>query len=273
VSGWLATLDLCFEHNEKDTRRRTVLSRRRHFGPLMVQRPFYEDNGTCQVYVLHPPGGVVGGDDLSLACTLEPGARVLLTTPAATKFYRSAGPTAWQRQSFRVAPGANLEWLPQESILYENCRVRSDLRVELAAGAQFTGWEISCLGYNDRGFGDGDYVQRWSVYRERHILWGERSGIAGRSPIVRAPWGLAGRPVVGTLVSTGADQAALERVQSSVGARAPDWFSVTRLREILVCRYLGYSAQTAKQLFVEAWALLRPATSGREAVLPRVWAT
>jgi urease accessory protein len=251
----------------------------------MVQRAFYEPDGTCQVYVLHPPGGIVGGDELSLDCELDRGARALLTTPAASKFYRSEQREARQEQCFRVSPHATLEWLPQETILYDGSRLDSEISVELARDAHFTGWEIVCLGRDERGLTTGTYSQRWRLLREQRVLWAERGAWHGGAEILAAPWGLAGRRVLGTLVSTGGNAEMVEAIRTALrGATglhaatttAPgtdDWFSVTHLREILVARYLGYSAEVAKRLFAEVWAVVRRGLSGRDAVCPRVWAT
>ncbi len=105
--GWRAELRLGFARSGE----RTVLAERRHVGPLQVQRPFYPEGGRfCHVYVLHPPGGVVGGDELRLDVDVAGHAHALVTTPAAGKFYRSRGPRALQLQILRVAPHASLEW-------------------------------------------------------------------------------------------------------------------------------------------------------------------
>src|SRR5262245_10241542 len=93
-AGWEASLDLKFAARGA----RTVLARRASVGPLVVQRPFYPEGGVAHVYLVHPPGGVVGGDQLRLSVLAEEGAHALLTTPAATKFYRSDGRVARQRQ-------------------------------------------------------------------------------------------------------------------------------------------------------------------------------
>jgi urease accessory protein len=239
----------------------------------MVQRPFYEQDGTCQVYVLHPPGGVVGGDELSLECELGEGARALLTTPAASKFYRSEQRRARQLQRFRVARGATLEWLPQESILYDGSRLDTEVCVELGAGSHFTGWEIVCLGRDEHGLTHGAYSQRWRLSREARVIWAERGSWTGGAEILTAPWGLAGRRVLGTLVSTGGSARVVDAIRDAVRPDAEHWLSVTHLRDVLVARYLGYSAEVAKHLFARVWALLRQDLSGREAVYPRVWAT
>jgi urease accessory protein len=268
---WSARLSLAFEQ----VGTRTVLARRRHEGPLVVQRAFHEPDGSCQIYVVHPPGGVVGGDTLALELTLQEQARTLVTTPAATKLYASPSATAVLTQQCRVADGAVLELLPQGTILYDGARAASTTRVLLGEAAQFVGWEVLSLGRDDRGFNAGQFVQRWQLERQGRLLWAERTALDGGSPLLSASWGLGGRRVLATMVGTGAERFALDELRASSERLSSndDWFSATKLGEVLVCRYLGYSAETAKRLFSAAWAALRPAVSGRNAVQPRIWAT
>ena len=136
--GWHAELDLAFARSGG----RTVLTRRDHRGPLLVQRAFYpEDNGTCHVYIVHPPGGVVGGDRLTITTDVGADAAALVTTPAAGKYYRTEGPDARQEQRLTVGPGAMLEWFPQETIIFDGAQVHTRTRVALADTASFVGWE------------------------------------------------------------------------------------------------------------------------------------
>ena len=285
---WIGRLELQLEQ----VGARTVIARRRHQGPLLVQRAFYEEDGGSQVYLIHPPGGVVGGDQLRLEAELGPAARALLTTPAATKIYRSRSETAELTQRCQLGDGAILELFPQETILYDGARARSSTHISLGDRSQFFGWDVLCLGRDAHGFSEGHFAQHWRLERQGRLLWSERSLLEGGSAVLRAPWGLAGRPVLGTLVCTGAERVSLEVLRSALGAPvtasggetetipevalpAPDgdWQSVTRLGEVLVCRYLGYSAEAAKRSFSAVWAILRPSVSGRKAVPPRVWAT
>jgi urease accessory protein len=143
----------------------------------------------------------------------------------------------------------------------------------LDAGAHFAGWEIACLGRDAAGFASGELVQRWRIEREGRVVWAERAAFEGGGELARAPWGLAGRPVTGTFVATGAAAEHVEALRERAPADARDWQSATRLGEVLVCRYLGYSADGAKRFFCEAWDLLRRHLTGRKAVAPRVWAT
>lgn len=266
---WVGELHLDFERAGE----KTVLARRRHRGPLLVQRAFYEPDGGCQVYVLHPPGGVVGGDQLRLNFRVRASARALVTTPAATKLYRSAGRASLLEQHFHVEAGAVLEWLPLETIIYAGAQARAMTRIELGAGSHFVGWDINCLGHDGNGFPRGHVVQSWRLERDGRPLWSERAVFEGGGAVLEASWGLAGRPVVGTLVGTGASARDVDLVRECLPASERDWFSVTRVGEVLVCRYLGYSAEAAKGFFHTVWATLRQGVSGREAHHPRVWAT
>ncbi len=112
--GWQATLDLRFQQAGG----KTVLASAQHVGPLTVQRPFYPEEETCHLYLLHPPGGIVGGDELTISAHLAPGCHTLITMPGASKFYRSSGAQALVRQQLTLAPQATLEWLPQDAIFF-----------------------------------------------------------------------------------------------------------------------------------------------------------
>lgn len=270
-SGWQAELQLGFTRRGERTR----LGRRRHCGPLQVQRPFYpEADGNCHVYILHPPGGVVGGDRLATEVELDPASTALLTTPAATKFYRSAGPTAMQRQNLRAARDATLEWLPQETILYAGARLDSETRIDLADEARFIGWEIVCLGRPaaGEGFHSGACDLRLSLWREGVPLLLERQRLAAGDDSLTAYWGLRGQPVWGTLLASPVPAGSERRLTELTAATDPG-FSVTTLAGVLVCRYLGPSANHARRLFTRVWERLRPALLGKPACPPRVWST
>jgi urease accessory protein len=228
------------------------------------------------VYILHPPGGVVGGDSLSINAEVESGAHALLTTPAAGKLYRSAGASAQLSQELNVADGAWLEWLPQETIAFDGARAASATRVALTGTAGFIGWEILCLGRPAAGetYTHGEFVQRFEIWRDGAPLWWERNALAGGAPALHAPWGLAGKSVVATLVAVGRAPSALPALRELLNAEHDNGeFAVSQLREVLVCRYLGNSAEQARAGFTDAWRLLRPALWGIEASPPRIWAT
>ncbi len=241
----------------------------------MVQRPFYPEGETSHVYLLHPPGGVVGGDALEVLLTTEDGANVLVTTPAANKIYRSRGVLASQCHHLTVVRGATLEWLPQETIVFDGACVDMTTRVDLELGARFIGWDILCLGRPASGeaFRAGHCQQRFEIWQDDRPLMLERSRLEGGSAILEAAWGLAGKPVVATLVAAPAAREDLETVRRAVPEAADELFSATLLDEVLVCRYLGAQAEPARLAFTRAWAVLRPGLLGRPACPPRIWRT
>src|SRR5690606_16444663 len=118
-----------FEHNREVTR----LMRRRHVGPLAVQRAFYpEKDGSAHVYLLHPPSGVAGEDVLDISCFLGRGARTVLTTPGATKFYRSERGQSTQTTRIDVGEGGICEYLPQETIVFDGAKASIGTKVFLS---------------------------------------------------------------------------------------------------------------------------------------------
>jgi urease accessory protein len=272
-SGWRARLQLGFERRAG----RTVCHRRLHSGPLRVQRPFYpEGDEVCHVYVLHPPGGVVGGDQLEISVEVGESAAALLTTPAAGKFYRSAGRMARQSQHLHVAAGATLEWLPQENIAFDGACVTTTTQVALAGDARFIGWEILCLGRPGAGerYVHGMLRQGWEVWRDGDPLFIERALYEESGAALVAPWGLAGQAVCGSLVCVGNEAGLSDRVRAATAAlRIEGLFSVTQLAEVLVCRYLGPHSEEARRCFICAWEILRPAALQWPACAPRIWAT
>jgi len=256
---------------------RSTLARRSHSGPLRVQRDLYpEGPHTCHNIVLHPPGGIAGGDALALDVSLDPGSAALLTTPGAGKWYRSQGLPASQTLEFSLARGACLEWLPQETILFDGALARMRTRVSLDEGSQYLGWEILCFGRtaSDERYASGSLAQRTEVFRAGERLWTEQGHLQGDDALFASALGLAGRTVCGTLLAAGAEAgnallAALREVPVGAGALA----GITRLPGMLIARWLGDCSEDARRYFAALWALLRPELRGLAAVPPRIWAT
>jgi urease accessory protein len=236
-----------------------------------VQRPFYPEGGVCHVYLLHPPGGVVAGDKLAIRVNADTGAEALVTTPAAGKLYRSDGPEACQTVTLQVAAGAALEWLPQETIVFEGARVASDMRIELQAGARFVGWEILSLGRPAAGEGFAKGVARldWRITLDGQPLYLERQHLDAAA--FSGNWGLRGRAALGTLFAYPATPSQLEAVRGLIG-EAPGR-GVTLIDGLLICRALDLRADVLRQFFLRVWEIIRPETMGRAACPPRIWAT
>jgi urease accessory protein len=274
TNGWQARLRLDLRVDERE---RTVLAACRHQGPLQIQRPFYpEADGACHLYILHPPGGVVGGDSLEIEVNLAQNAQTLITTPSAGRFYRSAGSIARQVQALHLTEGAALEWLPQETILFAGARAQSRTRVELSQDSRFLGWEILCLGRPaaEERFTYGAFIQSFELWRDGLPLYLERGRFQGGDPLSTAPWGMAGQPVTATLLCTLEQAGLVEAIRTDWGeVGETELFGATQLDGVLVCRYRGPSVGRAKELFLGAWRRLRPALLGKPPRPPRIWQT
>ena len=277
AAGWAGSLALGFS---ADASGATILSRRAHRGPFVVQRPFFpEGREVCHVYLLHPPGGLVGGDKLRLELQVGAGARALVTTPAAGKAYRTRGPVARQRQALSVEAGAALEWLPQETIIYDGADVEIATDVELAAGARFIGAETICFGLPARGapFQRGSCRQSFAIRRAGAPLLIERARFDGGGAAQEAPWGLGGATVLSAIVSAPAPEAAVvERLQAEARA-LPDGeragATVLAGGDLLAVRHLGTHAERARAFVHRTWSVLRAALFDRAAIAPRIWST
>jgi urease accessory protein len=275
-SGWHAALDLGFA----SVRGATWLSHRAHRGPLVVQRPFLpEGPAVCHVYLLHPPGGMVGGDELAVDVQVAAGAHALLTTPAAGKVYRTSGARVRATQRLRVADGGTLEWLPQETILYDGARATLETRVELAGAARFIGVDAVCFGLPARRapYARGDCRQTFEIVRDGRPVLVERGHYDAGGAVGRARWGLGGASLLAFAVAAPAPHAdAIEAVRARAAeAGSGDIAAVTVLGDgdALVTRYLGHDAERARAFLHDTWRVVRPALLGRAATPPRVWAT
>jgi urease accessory protein len=231
----------------------------------VVQKPLYpEGEEVCHAIVVHPPGGIAGGDELELA--VEAQGHALLTTPGAAKWYRSAGPWAKQKLVFDVQ--GMLEWLPRETIVFDGALADLHAEIRLSSGARYIGWEIVCLGRTGSGerFSRGKMRVDTRILRNGKLLWLERGEIDAAGTLVGSPIGLGGRTVFGSLVATDVPP----EIVSESREIGP---AVTLLPGVLIARYLGDSTEEAFRQFNALWTLLRPALAGRHAVMPRIWHT
>ncbi len=275
TSNWHANLALEYERRAVHGHERTVLAQRRHDGPLLVQKPLYpEGDAVCHSIIVHPPAGIAGGDCLDIGVRVGAQGHALLTTPGAGKWYRSSG--AWAQQNIRlvVDEAACVEWLPQETIVFNGALARLNTAVTLGKGARYIGWEILCLGRGEgERFERGQCHSSSALFRGDKPLWIERGVIEAGGLLMRSAAGLDGHTVCGTMIVAADNVGAIDlNACRALGAKSGDT-AVTRLPGILVARYLGESSENAKQYFVSVWAHVRPAIAGRAAVTPRIWST
>ncbi len=275
--GWKAKLDLGF----KQSAAKTVLASRSQSGPLTVQRPFYPEGDVCHLYLLHPPGGVVGGDELQINVKLEKAANVLITTPGATKFYRSGssdlkGQLARQHQTLTIKKGCSLEWFPQENIFFDNTHTQLVTQIALEEDAKFMGWEINCYGRpaSNELFKTGKVLTRLELYRNGLplILDGLTVSDATFSNALKSHASLNNYPCFGTFLATQATQELLDQARQTIGdCQLP--IGLTLIDDMLIARCLGLYAEQVSAALKQVWMVLRPDVLGRDACHPRIWAT
>ena len=275
-NNWHGNLNLVYANRDGATQ----IIHNQMQAPLKVQRPFYpEGKEVCHSVVLHTAGGVVGGDRLSLNFHLQPNAKALITTAAAAKIYRSSGQLAQQNIDIQVDSGANLEWLPQETIVFDGAIYRQDLRVELAPQASILLWEITRFGRSARGeqFLSGEWRSHTEIWQQNIPLWIDRQWLKGGHKMLESPHGLAEKPVVATLAWIGATVTTeLVKKVRALPSKATIYpgnctIGVTRIPNGLLCRYRGTSTTAARDWFVSIWHLLRLSFLERPCCLPRVW--
>ena len=275
--AWPASLELDYTLQAE-----TTVARFRHSGPLRILQSLYpEGAGICHNVLVHPPGGLVGGDTLDIKVTVAAGAHGLLTTPGATRFYRSDGSPALQRAAIMLAAGARMEWLPLESIAYSGCLAENRLSLRLAAGAEMLGWDVTALGLPAAGqpFAAGHFCQ----HIELPGVWLERARLqASDSLLMNSPLGLAGQRCIATLFFVAGSklerqrrQAALDQAReliqahplcATAGATSPDG-------QVVVLRVLAPVVEPAMALLKQVWLAWRVHFWQQAASSPRIWST
>ena len=271
---WSARLELGFA----SVGQRTVLAHRSHQGPLRVQKPFYPEDQVCHVYLLHPPGGMAAQDSLTYWIDLAPQSQALLTTPAAGKVYRSDGACSEVRQTLRVASGATLEWLPQETILYGGSVYAQHTELQMQRDSRVCFWDTWCLGRPAAGdsYATGTAQQTLRVTVDGVPVVVDRLAWRDADPLLQAAWGLSGHKVMAQMLLYPADadtHAQAQAVLAAHGTQPALWAGVTRIDNVLLLRVMGDTAWRVNALMRECWAALRQAVLGHPPCRPRIWAT
>jgi urease accessory protein len=274
---WHAQLELDYRR-ESD---RTV-ARFQHDGPLRILQSLYpEGDAVCHNVLVHPPGGLVGGDTLDIRVSVAARAHGLVTTPGATRFYKSDGESATQHSALRLAEGARMEWLPLEAIAYSGCLAHNELRFELADEAELIGWDVTALGLPNAQlpFAQGRFQQ----HIEMPGVWLERGLIqAADARLLDGPLGMAGHRCLasiffctGTKLGRERRQRALDAareiidahaLRDTAGATSPD-------AQVVVVRVLAPLVEPAMDLLRSVWLAWRAQLWGMRGTSPRIWST
>ncbi len=274
---WHARLHLDYQQEAART-----VARFRHDGPLRILQSLYpEGDAICHNVLVHPPGGLVGGDTLDIDIEAADGSHGLITTPGASRFYRSEGELALQRTRIRLAKGARLEWLPLEAICYSGCKAENRLSIEAEPGAEMIGWDVTALGLPNANqpFERGTYLQHIEVPG----VWLERGRIdASDHRLLQSPLGFGGHRCIASLFFVSGSPATRARreallayartllevhgLSDSAGATSPH-------PEIVVLRVLAPVVEPAMQLLRQVWQAWRAELWQLPAASPRIWAT
>ena len=270
-SGWIAELSLEYAESHGKTR----LLRKAFNGPLTVQKPFYPEDKVCHTYLIHPPGGIVGGDRLYLDVKVGPQAHTLITTPGANKFYRSAGTYAELNQHFRLADNSSLEFLPQETILFDASLSRINTSINIQSSSRLICWDIMCLGRpaSEAPFQHGRCIQQLQVTRDSQPYLNERSVFDSNSQSMSADWGFGGYTCLAYLLAYPLDADGFAQLSEFAQSEKQQRLSLSLIRNMLVCRFMGFQAQQAKTELEKVWRALRPILLQRKATTPRIWNT
>ena len=275
--GWHGRLELDYRRDGDSTS-----AHDRHDGPLRVlQRLYPEGPAICHHVLVHPPGGMVGGDTLAIALRLGEASHAVITSPGAARFYRSGGERALQQLNATLAAGARLEWLPLETIAYSGCEGENHLRFDLAPGAEMLGWDVLALGLPaaEQPFVRGRYRQHIEIPGR----WLERGTIAADDALLLdSPLGLAGQRVTGTLWFAAGEPLAPARREAlldaartacadpglarTAGATAPS-------DAVVLLRALAPRVEPLMDLFKAVRERWRAEAWGLDALPPRIWTT
>ena len=286
-NAWLADLSLEFSFTPSGTQ----LTRTKRLGPLNVQKAFYPEGRDCaHIYLLHPPAGIVSGDELNISITINPQAHSLVTTPGANRFYRAredeniGDPKQRQTTTLTLAENSKCENFPLETIVYDGAQGFNTVDVHVSESSVYLGWDITCLGLpsSSRPFEQGQYHQLNKVYCDDKIIYHDRIAINADNQLQQHVAGLNQHSVFATFMAYASEQHVsqessrdlVEQLRTLIAEnQAETKISISQIRQLLIMRYLGNHAEECKDLFIKMWQIIRPLYLDKKGTLPRIWHT
>lgn len=268
--SWVAKLELNFSKS----RTRTFLSKRKHIGPLTIQRPFYPEDDVCHLYLLHPPGGVVGGDKLFIDVKTDINSKALITAPGATKIYRSGDNScSIINQNFIISEDSSLEWLPMETIIFPGAKSKIFTKFSLTGNAQVAAWEIQCLGRPaiNESFDSGSLKFNFELWKDGIPVILDKMKVNQFE--LNSVVGLREYPIFATFLISNVNESTLALIRDELVSSKEYIVAVTRIEGVAIIRCLGNKVHLIQNLFRKIWHKTRAIVFAREAVAPRIWAT
>lgn len=272
-AGWKGFLSFKFVADSG----RTVIKDKKHFGPLVIQRPYYQEVDLPLVLILHPPGGIVGGDELQIEIGLSKKAKGMVSTPAATKFYRSNNRLATQSQFVILEEKAELEWLPQETLFFESSNADNVVRFQLHESCKLIAWDIVGLGRPESGdvYAKGQLKQRLEFILDGKKVFIDRLSLVPNSSLLASQAGFYQNSLFATVLFYTSDLQSQSSLLTLL--QEQNWLTcvgVTKVSEgLIVMRALSSQLDDIKGDLYKAWVLARPLVIGRQALKPRIWNT
>lgn len=273
--AWRAELKLDYTLESQRT-----VARFLHQGPLRILQSLYpEGDQICHNVLVHPPGGLVGGDTLDIRVSVAKGAHGLVSTPGATRFYKSGGHPALQHVVAHVSNGARLEWLPLEAIAYNNCEATNRAIFNLEPSAELITWDVTALGLpsSDMAFNQGHFQQHLEIPG----VWLEKGNIRGTDARwLNSPLGMAGQKCLGTLVFAAGSAIEAGRAEHALEA-AREVLESHSLKgqagltcahpQVIVLRVMSPLVEPTMDLLKQVWATWRHTLWALPSTPPRIW--
>lgn len=242
--------------------------------PCRALMPDVAPGAPLEAVLVNTSGGLVGGDRIDTAITLGPGAAAVLAGQAAEKVYRSTGDDTSVATTLTIADGAWLEWLPQETILFDGARLRRRLTIDLAQEARLLAVETTIFGRIARGerFTQGFLHDSWAIRRAGRLVWMDAIRLDGDVAAQRQrAFGFGQAAGYATLIHAGPAAASFLPLAREIVAAAPAEGGATVVAGLLLLRFLAEDAARLRGTVAGALCRLRAEIAGLPALLPRVW--
>lgn len=284
---WLAHLSLEFSLTDYGTQ----LTKTQRLGPLSIQKAFYPEGKDCaHIYLLHPPAGIVSGDELRISVTNHDGAHSLITTPGGNRFYRAredlniGDSKQVQITTLNIKGQSKCENFPLETIVYNGADGFNKVDIHLLSSSVYLGWDITCLGLpsSDQPFEKGQYTQLNRLFCDDKLIYHDRIHISAENQLLKHSAGLNNNSVFATFLVYAPTQLSCKAQRKTlvetlreeiITAEAQTLLSITDIDGLLVIRYLGAQAAQCKKLFISLWQIIRPVVLNKAGLQPRIWHT
>lgn len=266
---WRAYLELEFKRSSQGI---TTLALNRHEGPLMVQKPFYPEKA-CHIYMLHPPGGIASCDELNVKVNALKGTKVLITTPGATKYYKTDSRRSSVRQDIYVDEDASVEFLPAQNIFYKGTRTKVCTSIYLTGNASFSFRDISKFGIKEEDFpfDNSSYLNVIRIIKDGKLVFKESTLIDGNDDYSGIA-SMNSNPYVGTFICSKVSESTMEGIEKILESEN---FTASAgiINNFTVIRFLGAKNEPIENAIVQIWALTRKENVSLSPCYPRIWST